>query len=90
MFLNQFNYYKVVKILELSQWLKKFGIIDDVFFILVVDEWLMKKVESVGSIKFLRSVSIQLCLDYFCGLLLEYFDMELDDILSEMLEWLVV
>lgn len=87
---NQFNYYKVVKISESSQWLKKSGITDDVLPTSAADEWLMKKVESAGNTKFSRSVSTQSCSDRSCGLSSECSDMELDDTLSEMSEWLAV
>ena len=75
---NQFSYFKVVKISESSQWLKKSGITEDALPTNLIgktyhniassgaDEWLKKKVESTGSTKFSRSISTQSCSD--CGL----------------------
>lgn len=77
---NQFNYYKVVKMSESSQWLKKSGITEDELSTNLIgktyhniatsgaDKWLKKKVASTGSTKFSRSISTQSCSDCSCGL----------------------
>lgn len=77
---NHFNYYKVVKMSESSQWLKKSGIKEDELSTNLIgktyhniatsgaDKWLKKKVESTGSTKFSRSISTQSCSDCSCGL----------------------
>ena len=99
---NQFNYYKVVKISESSQWLKKSGITDDALPTNCIgktysistsgaDEWLKKQVESAGSTEFSKSISTQSSSDGgSCGLSSECSDMELDVTLCEMSEWLAV
>lgn len=100
--LSQFNYYKVVKMSESSQWLKKSGITEDalptnhtgIMYNNIatsgVDEWLKKKVESTGSTKFSRSISTQSCSDCPAGLSSECSDVELDDTLNEMSDRLAV
>ena len=98
---NQFSYYKFVKMSESGQWLKKSEIPDDALptnhigktyniFTSGADELLKKKVKSVGSTKFSRSISTQSCSDCFGELSSECSDMELDDTLSEMSDWLAV
>ena len=99
---DQFSYYKVVKMSDSSQWLKKSGITEGALptnhigktsndsVTSAGDEWLMKKVERTGSTKFSRSISTQSCSDCSGGLSSECSDVELDDTLSEMSNQLVV
>ena len=75
-----FSYYRVVKISEASQWLKKSGITEDELSTNLIgetyrniassgaDQWLMKKAQSTGGTKFSRSMSTQSCSGCSCGL----------------------
>lgn len=75
-----FSYYRVVKMSESSQWLKKSGITEDKLSTNLIgktyrniassaaDKWLKKKVQSTGSTKLSRSMSTQSCSECSCGL----------------------
>ncbi|KAL9961547.1 hypothetical protein ACROYT_G030505 [Oculina patagonica] len=77
---NLFSYYRVVKMSESSQWLKKSGITEHELSTNLIgktyrdiasspaDKWLKKKVQSTGSTKLSRSMSTQSCSECSCGL----------------------